>query len=144
MCVGVLRLLHPGMALCLSIQWPLQSKGWNKDGLQEAPPCLTELVPARMEHKGFTTRPQCSMHPRLLCIGVQPEKVQRLGDANPHCPPMPPFLGASRGGQEQYGFASKVKKVFPVQDSPHWGGVERSEELQGGVLHPDPRPHRGG
>ena len=57
MCAGLLRLLHPVMPLCLSIQWPLQTKGWsNKDGFQEAPPCLTELVPARMEHKGFTTQ----------------------------------------------------------------------------------------
>ena len=107
---------------------------------------MTELVPARMDHKGFTTRPQCSMRPRLLCIGVT-EKVPRLGDAkfaSPYCPPMPNLFGASPGGQEQYGFASEVKKVFPVQDSPHWGGVERPEERQGGVLYADPRPDRGG
>ena len=83
------------------------------------------------------------MRPRTLCIGV-PEKVSKLGDATPHCSPMSPLLGASGGGQEQHGFASEEQKVFPVQDGPHGRGVERAEELQGGLLHVDPRPDRGG
>ena len=57
---------------------------------------------------------------------------------------MSPLLGASSGGQEQHGLASEDQKVFPVQDGPHGRGVERAEELQGGLLHVDPRPDRGG
>ena len=84
------------------------------------------------------------MRHRLLCIGV-PEKVPKLGNANPHCSLMHPFLGAScSGGQEQHGVASEKQKVFPVQDGSIGRGVERAEEQQGGVLHPDSRPHCGG
>ena len=103
--------------------------------------CSTELVPPRMDHKGFST--QYSMRPSTLCTGV-PEKVSILGDATPHCSPMSPLLGYSSGGQGQHGFASEEQKVFPVQDGPHGRGVERAEELQGGLLHVDPRPDRGG
>ena len=57
---------------------------------------------------------------------------------------MPHLLGTGGGGQDQHRVASEGQKVLPIQDGPNWASVERAEEQQGGVIHPDPRPHCGG
>ena len=75
-----------------------------------------------------------------------PGKDLKSGDdLHSHFPVVPSLCGFVSGGQdEQYRLAPEGEEVLPVQDGEGGGGVERLEELQGGLLHLDQGPHSGG
>ena len=84
------------------------------------------------------------MRPRLHS---PPGKDLKSGDndLHPYFPDVPSLCGFVSGGQQkQFRLAAEGEEVLPVQDGEGGGGVERLEELQGGLLHLDQGPHSGG
>ena len=75
-----------------------------------------------------------------------PGKDLKSGDdLHSHRPVVHFFSGFYTGGQQQqHRLAPEGEEVLPVQDGEGGGGVERLEELQGGLLHLDQGPHSGG
>ena len=83
------------------------------------------------------------MRPRLH--SPRGKDLKSGDDLHSYFPVVHSLCGFVSGGQdEQYRLAAEGEEVLPVQDGQDGGGVERLEELQGGLLHPDQGPHSGG